>query len=140
MRSNKAKEYLLQIHKMDVKIGQRITQIQHMRDRLHIMGSFDYSKDRVQTSATSGNKEIEDLVDREAALKEMIRKEQKTRDMIIGQIQQLENPLHVDILFRRYVEWNAFEKIACDMGYSYNYVCNLHGDALKCFEIILSTS
>lgn len=140
MRSNKAKEYLLQIHKMDIRIGQRIHQLQHMRDRLHIMGSFDYTKDRVQTSATSGNKEIEDLVDMEAELNKLIRKEQETKDQIISQIQQLENPLHVEILFRRYVEWNAFEKIACDMKYSYNYVCNLHGDALKAFEDVLTSS
>ncbi len=30
-----------------------------------------------------------------------------------------------------WLEHDMFERIACDMGYAYNYVCNLHGEALK---------
>lgn len=130
----RAKEYLQQIRKLDIRIGQRITQLQEMRDRVHIMGSFDYSKDRVQSTPTSGNKQIEDLVDFERDLAELIKHEQTLKDKIITEIQLLENPIHVDILFRRYVEMQSFERIACDMGYVYNYACSLHGDALKEFE------
>ena len=32
------------------------------------------------------------------------------------------------------VEMQSFERIACDMGYVYNYACSLHGEALKEFE------
>lgn len=130
----RAKEYLQQIHKQDIKIGQRITQLQQMRDRVHIMGSFDYSKDRVQSTPTSGNKQIEDLVDFENEIKDMIKREQLLKDKIISEIQTLENAVHVDILFRRYVECQSFERIACDMSYTYQYVLNLHGEALKAFE------
>lgn len=130
----RAKEYLQQIHKQDIKIGQRITQLQQMRDRVHIMGSFDYSKDRVQSTPTSGNKQIEDLVDFENEIKDMIKREQLLKDKIISEIQTLENAVHVDILFRRYVECQSFERIACDMNYTYQYVLNLHGEALKAFE------
>lgn len=130
----RAKEYLQQIHKQDIKIGQRITQLQQMRDRVHIMGSFDYSKDRVQSTPTSGNKQIEDLVDFENEIKDMIKREQLLKDKIISEIQTLENAVHVDILFRRYVDCQSFERIACDMNYTYQYVLNLHGEALKAFE------
>ena len=68
----RAKEYLQQIRKLDIRIGQRITQLQQMRDRVHIMGSFDYSKDRVQSSPEAGNKQIEDLVDFEQSIIELI--------------------------------------------------------------------
>lgn len=129
----KTKEYLLQIHRRDVQIGQRITQLQHMRDRIHIMGSFDYSRDRVQSTPTSGNKQIEDLVDFENQLLEMIKEEQKLKDKIITEIQQLEDPVHVEILFRRYVAWKSLKQIANDMNYAYQYVVNLHGQALKEF-------
>jgi len=130
----RAKEYLSQIKCIDLKVGQRITQLQEMRDRIHIMGSFDYSKDRVQSSPKAGNKQIEELVDFENDLKALIIQEQLLKDKIIGEIQLLENPVHVDILFRRYVEMQSFERIACDLGYVYNYACSLHGDALKEFE------
>lgn len=129
----KTKEYLLQIHRRDMQIGQRITQLQHMRDRIHIMGSFDYSRDRVQSTPTSGNKQIDDLVDFENQLLEMIKEEQKLKDKIITEIQQLEDPVHVEILFRRYVAWKSLKQIANDMNYAYQYVVNLHGQALKEF-------
>ena len=104
-----------------------------MRDRIHIMGSFDYSRDRVQSTPTSGNKQIEDLVDFENQLLEMIKEEQKLKDKIITEIQQLEDPVHVEILFRRYVAWKSLKQIANDMNYAYQYVVNLHGQALKEF-------
>lgn len=130
----RAKEYLQQIRKLDIRIGQRITQLNEMRARVHIMGSFDYSKDRVQSSPSSGNKQIEELVDFEKDINALIIREQLLKDKIIGEIQQLENPIHVDLLFRRYLECQSFERISCDMGYTYNYTLNLHGMALQAFE------
>ena len=134
MKASKAKEYLMQIRKMDVRIGQRITELNQMRERLSLIAGIDYSKDRIQTSPTSGNKQIEDIVDYENNIIDMIKQETELKHKIIGEIQTLENPIYVDILFRRYVECNSFERIACDMGYVYNYVCTLHGEALKLFE------
>ena len=130
----RAKDYLDQIHKMDVRVGQRITELSQMRERLSLIEGIDYSKDRVQSSPTSGNKQIEAIVDCEAEIIKLIEEETQLKHKIIGEIQQLENPLYVDLLFRRYVECLSFERIACDMGYVYNYVCNLHGEALKEFE------
>lgn len=130
----RAKEYLDQIRKIDIKVGQRITELNEMRARLSMIEGIDYSKDRIQSSPSSGNKQIEDIVDLEAALMDLIRVEATLKHRIIGEIQGLDNPTYVDLLFRRYVECQSFERIACDMGYVYNYVCNLHGEALKEFE------
>lgn len=135
-----AKEYLSQIHKTDIKIGQRITELQQMYDRISILSGIDYSKDRVQSSPETGNKQIEALVDLENDIKRMVEKESELKHRIIGEIQQLENPLYVDILFRRYVDCQSFERIACDMNYAYNYVCTLHGEALKEFDKVLNFS
>lgn len=129
----RAKEYLQQIHKIDIKIGQRITQLNEMRHRIKTVGSFDYSRDRVQSSPESGNRQIEDLVDLEREIESLIIREQRMKDRIISEIQTLTDPNHVDILFRRYIDCQAFERIACDMGYAYNYVLHIHGDALKEF-------
>ena len=60
-----AKEYLSQIRRQDIKIGQRIRQLQQMRDRITFMPGIDYAKDRVQSTPTSGNKDIEAIVDLE---------------------------------------------------------------------------
>ena len=137
MNASKAKEYLMQIKRMDVRIGQRITELNQMRERLSLIAGIDYAKDRVQTSPASGNKQVEDIVDYERDIINMINRETELKHKIIGEIQTLDNPIYVDILFRRYVECNSFEKIAYDMGYAYNYVCTLHGNALKEFEEVV---
>ena len=131
----RAKDYLNQIRLLDIKIGQRIEELEEMRSRISLVTGIDYSKDRVQSTPESGNKQIENLVDFENSVLDMINKETMLKHKIIGDIQELSNPLYVDILFRRYVECNSFEKIAYDMGYAYNYVCTLHGNALKEFEL-----
>lgn len=143
-----AKEYLQQIRKQDIKIGQRITQLERMKSRLAQMeayayatGSIDYSKDKVQSSPSSGNERVEEKVDYEKQVKQfaesvrkMIRDGEALRDKIITEIQSLENAVYVDILYRRYVDCHSFERIACDMSYTYQYTLNLHGEALKAFE------
>ena len=130
----RAKEYLSQIEMVDVRIGERITELNQMRARLSILQGIDYSKDHIQASPEVGNKQIEEIVDFEAEIRRMISHENRIKHRIIGEIQTLDNPIYVDLLFRRYVELKSFERIACDMGYVYNYVCNLHGKALKAFE------
>lgn len=130
----RAKDYLQQIHMMDIRIGQRVTQLEQMRARVHIMGSFDYSKDRIQTSAETGNRQIENIVDLEAEIQRLIKEEQDLKHKIISQIQQLEDANYVEILYRRYVEMQSFEQISCDLNYAYHYVCTLHGEALKTFS------
>jgi hypothetical protein len=130
----RAKDYLGQIRKLDMRIGQRITELQQMRDRLSVMTGIDYSKEKIQATPSSGNKQIEELVDFENGILQMINEETKLKHRIIAEIQILDNALYADILFRRYVECLSFERIACDMGYAYNYVCTVHGNALKAFE------
>ena len=128
-----AKEYLSQIRRLDMRIGQRITELNQMRERLSVLTGIDYSKDRVQATPTSGNRQIEELVDFENEILRMVEAETKLKHRIIAEIQILDNALYADILFRRYVECLSFERIACDMGYAYNYVLNIHGRALQSF-------
>ena len=129
-----AKEYLSQIRKLDMMIGQRITELNQMRERLNIITGIDYSKDKIQSTPSSGNRQVEEMVDCEKEILDMIANETKLKHRIIAEIQILDNALYADILFRRYVECLSFERIACDMGYVYNYVCTVHGNALKAFE------
>ena len=54
---------------------------------------------------------------------------------LIDEIHDINDSLFIDILYRRYVrnEMN-FTQIACDMGYTYKYIINKHGEALMAFE------
>lgn len=130
----KAKEYLNQIRLLDIRIGQRIEELEEMRQKISILTGIDYSKEKIQVTPTAGNKQIEELVDMENVVLDMIHRQTKLKHKVIGEIQGLSNPIYVDLLFRRYVDCHSFERIACDMGYAYNYVCTLHGEALKEFD------
>lgn len=129
-----AKEYLRQIEIIDMKVSQKIEELNQMRDKVTLMSGIDYSRDRVQTTPTTGNKQIEALVDFEAKVWRMVEEETYFRNEIVNQIQTLTNPLYVDILYRRYVQLHSLERIACDMNYSYKYICNVHGKALQAFQ------
>ena len=133
----KAKEYLNQIRLMDIALGNYITELEQMRERISIVAGIDYSKDRIQASPETGNRQIEELVDFERMVLDKIKAETDLRHKIIEEIQTLTNPIYVEILSRRYVECHSFERIACNMGYAYNYVCTLHGEALKEFDRVV---
>lgn len=51
----------------------------------------------------------------------------------IGQIQQLSKVEYVNILFKLYVQYKSLETVASEMNFTYNYTCNMHGEALKEF-------
>ena len=53
---------------------------------------------------------------------------------IINQIHTLNDSKHIEILHKRYVEFKSFELIAVEMSYTYQYIRELHGNALRKFE------
>jgi len=58
----------------------------------------------------------------------------KRKHKIIDQIQGLKRDNHITVLYKRYVEYKSLEKIADEMGYTYQHIRRLHGGALQAFE------
>lgn len=132
-----AKEYLQQLHRADVIIEQKMQEREELRARLSSIGSFDYSKDRVQTSPP-GNAAYESSILRIVELENDINRRVDAylylKHKIIGEIHELENPDHIMILYKRYVEDKSLGCICTETYRSYNYIRHLHGCALKEFE------
>ena len=63
-------------------------------------------------------------------------KKQEAADLL----SQVENPVHYTILHSRYVLYRTWEQIAEEIGYTYQWTCQLHGVALLEFEKILQKS
>ena len=55
---------------------------------------------------------------------------------IKNEIDQMENTVDREILTRRYLLGQYWEKIAVEMGYSYRSILLKHGNALKHFEML----
>lgn len=134
------KEYL-----KEIKYKQQYLQrLRKRRASLHLdvsFGGIDYSADRIQS--TPKNKLEEAMVklsDRLERIDNNIAKVSIEIDDRISSIEKLSNDTYKSILFKRYVEDKSFEEISVEMGYVYNYTCNLHGDALSELSKVLNLS
>ena len=134
------KEYL-----REIKVKRHyLTRLKERRASLHLdvsFGGIDYSADRIQS--TPKNKMEEAMVrlsERMEKLDNTIAKISVEIDDRISSIETLCNDTHRDLLFKRYVEDKSFEQISIEMGYVYNYTCNLHGEALKELSKVLNFS
>ena len=101
------------------------------------VGSIDYSKERVQTSP-SGDAPFVKLIGRIIDLEQEINAEIDAfvddKHKIINQIQGLKNSKYIEILYKHYVEFKRLEVVAVEMNFTYQYVVELHGYALKDFQ------
>lgn len=132
----KAKEYLGSLRTLKIKLDQKKEQLLELAISRGNIGSFDYSKERVQTS-TEGN-QVENsaikLLMLESQIKDDIIEFEEQKDKMIRELHGLRNNEHIILLYKRYVEFKRLEEISVEMNYSYQYVREMHGYALKEFE------
>lgn len=134
-----AKEYLQQLHRADVILNQRIQEKADLRARLSSIGSFDYSKERVQTSLPEGasyEMQIIKIIDLENEIDSLIDDYVDLKHKIIGEIHDLNNADQIKILYKRYVLSEKFEQIAIELNFSIRNVYKVHGYALQEFQKI----
>lgn len=130
-----AKEYLMQIKLLDVKIQQKRTQVDDLKDRATSISGQQTDAVRVQSSKdgdTIGRK-VAKYADLEAEIEADTYELLQLKHSIINQIQQLTDRRYVELLYKRYVEYKRLELIALEMNYDYDYVRALHGYALQEF-------
>lgn len=132
-----AKEYLQQLQWMDTVINQKIKELDDLCIKLKSIKSFDYSKERVQTSP-SGDAPFVGIIERMDCLEKEINIEIDKftceKHKIINQIQGLSNGKYVKVLYKRYVEFKQIEVIAKELGYTKRHSERLHNQALLEFE------
>ena len=133
----KAKEYLQRLKKLNTIIDQKVGELSDLRAISKKISNTDYSKDRVQTY-TCRDAPFTDTILQIIELEHEINREIDAfvdeKHRIINQIQSLQNSKYIEVLYRRYVEFKQFEEIAVAMNYTYDYVRELHGYALRDFE------
>ena len=135
MKLVKAKDYLKQIEILDKCIDQKQIECDELKLRAESTGGIQYG-DRVQTSPNGDTleKKVVKYVQIEQEINEMIDKFVDMKHEIINQIQGLSDVKHIDVLFKKYVQYKSLEQIAVEMNYSYPYIRELHGYALADFE------
>jgi hypothetical protein len=137
-----AKLYLLRLRALDLKIKQLTEEIDRLRSEATGLKSMQIRDDIVQHSASGdamANAVIR-IVDLEQQVSEKCQRYADMRTEIIDQIQSLDDPRYVEVLYLRYVRYMRMEEIACVMhkpngaSYSYQHILRLHGEALQKFS------
>ena len=132
----KAKQYLLQIAKIQARIDRLIDIIEQMRAAEQRVTA------QISSDGTRGSSAIKDRIaemvarriDRECDLFDKVNELIDAKRKITEEIEAVDDPREVAILFKRYVECKSLVVVACEMNYSYEYTRHLHGFALAHFE------
>lgn len=132
-----AKEYLKRLGKLDTIIRQKREELNELRLASENISSLDYSGERVQGGNITKDSmavKIATAIDLEKEIQCEIHQFIHEKHNVINQIQGLSHPNYIDILYKHYVELKRFEIVAVEMNYTYQYVVELHGHALKEFQ------
>ncbi len=132
-----AKRYLRSLERLDMMINQKLEELSSLKATLTAIGGMDYSGERVRSSRSPDapyEKTIEKIADLNAEIDAEIDRFVDEKHKIINQIQGLDNTTYVQVLYKRYVEYKRLGEIAVEMGFTYQYVRRLHGEALLEFE------
>ena len=136
-----AKEYLNSLKCLNAMIRQKTEELEDLKAKSLSIKAIDYSGERVDKSRSVNApfvKILDKIVDLSNEIAQDIEKLVMQQHKIIDQIQELKNNKYVDILYKRYVQFKKFERIALEMNYDYEYIKHLHTDALYEFERIHS--
>ena len=134
-----AKDYLRQIKALDVKINQKIKEVDDLKLLTGGRG-IAYDRDHVQTTPENRQEElIIKWLDMEREIDRMIDDYIAKKDKIINQIHTLSDSRYIKILYDHYVpdargQIKTLEMIAVEIPTAYRHVRRLHGKALQLFE------
>ena len=135
----KAKDFLLQLPKLEALIKNKLIEKQQWKD-IALGITPQMSSDRVQSS---GNQQkmacaIERMVDIEKELDEFVDSLIDTRNEVLSVIEQL-NSDEYDFLHLVYVQHFTLKEVANLKNYSYSWATTFHGNALKKVQKILDS-
>ena len=133
----KAKEYLMQIVRANRMIDNKLHEIEELRRMAISVTSV--LKDDVVSGGGTGDKVgtmVSKIIDMEYELDREIDELVDLKREVMSVIDQLE-PTKCEILYKRYFQNKTWENIAVETGFSYVWVCKLHGRALQDVERIL---
>ncbi len=136
MEKKTPKEYLRQLRTAEIKIEQKEEELERLKSSLESI-STGTDGERVQTTPRDRlSEEITRIVDLEKEINSDLGAMLMLRNKIINEIQSMDNPVYIDILYKRYVQYKSLEEIAVEMSYSYVHIRRLHGYALIQFSKI----
>lgn len=130
------KKYLSQVMEIEAKIKMLSAEIEHRRSMLQSVSAVKYDSEKVQSSGSYDKMadKVSTIVDKENELMDVIIRHDKIRDEIVGELNQLENTTHFNVLFGKYIAGLSLYEVGEYMNRKQRQMVNIHGYALLAFE------
>lgn len=139
MTVKEAKDYLLQIRLLDAQIDCMLSNVDSLRESL--LRITPQLKQDVVTGGSSHDRmssTIAKIVDLEKEINIKVDAYIDKKAQIIRMLEKVRNPDYLQLLQKRYIEYQSLEEIAAEKHYTYRWICELHGRALQTFAKILN--
>lgn len=133
------KAYLKKIRLYDTHINNKVAEMSRLKDM--VLNITPTLKDDVVSGSGSKDKlgdTVAKIVDLQDEINRAIDEFVDKKNEVCAIIDSLQNPDHVALLHKRYVEYLTWEQIACDMHISYRHATRMHGRALQAIERIMT--
>lgn len=131
-----AKQYLREIRVLEIRIQQKKEEIDRLKEEAACVPALEIKADLVQTSPDGQG--FTRLIDKAEALERELSQDIQTlqteRHKRAAEIQSLDDPEHVQLLFMFYVTSRPMRYIADYLGIGIRQAYNIHGRALQAFE------
>jgi len=135
-----AKEYLMQIRKLDIQIRNKKMELEAIRNRMTGVSSVSYEKKEPATSKSTLSPQEKYYPKYEkysrsilADIAELVELKQQAMSLI----DRIGDADCIDVLYRRYIHYQKWELIAVEMNFSYKWIHCIHQKALNLFDEIL---
>lgn len=127
-----AKAYLRKIELLDAHINNKLNDLCTLRD---MVTKITATITPVAVSGSGNQDKLGDavakIVDLQNAINRDIDKYVNSKREVTAVLEKLQEPDHVKVLHKRYIEFKPLEQIACEMHCTYRNVCYIHGKALQ---------
>ena len=129
------KEYLCDVQDKEKEIIAQKEYIEALRSVLESI-SVSTEGERVQSSSDKDKfgKIFAQIDEEERKLEVMLKNFIVFKLDAISAIKKVKTDKHRTLLHEKYINYKSFKEIAVLMNYSYDYILELHGNALKEFE------
>lgn len=133
-----AKAYLRKIELLDAHINNKLNDLATLRT---MVTKITATISPVAVSGSGSQDKLGDavakIVDLQTDINDQIDKYVELKREISAILEKMDDPDQVKVLHKRYFEYKPWERIACEMNYSFRNVCYIHGKALQSVEAIL---
>ena len=133
-----AKNYLRQVEKLDVRIQNKLIELQQWRDMAEGI-TASIGGERVQSGGSQQRmaEAVIKCVDMEEEINALVDALIDVKKEVISTIEKLNSPTEYDILHKRYIQFMTLQEIADRCGREYTTITTAHGRALKNVQMLL---